>query len=278
MTGKGDVPRRVVFDGDWLRAEIFGEDSRRLFVTFDHRQVGKRDFIPADPVKRVVEAGWANLKIMSRRNDWFINAETAELERSLAAVASGFSRVNGLGYSMGGYGVFRFAKCLNMSSAIAVSPQMSVSPKTVPWDSRFYEDAPDFDQKLGDLSSRAHDGLNALILIDSFHRKDLRHAKEIAALFPESSLLKLGFSGHPATRVINRGRRSGILLRQAMNNRPDPAPIRKAFRETRVKSPAYWKALARKAEGKHDAIFRHAMKELSLLQPKSGVLSLFGRK
>ncbi|MCA8867719.1 MAG: alpha/beta hydrolase [Rhodobacteraceae bacterium] len=250
MTERATDAALTLFDGDHLRAVLFRPDLPKLVLTFDHRQVGKSDFGAANPLRQAANRGWATLRIMTRRNDWFINSETLALERALATLAQ-HDRRHAIGYSMGGYAVFRFAASLGLQSAIAVSPQYSVSPEVVPWDTRFHAEAPDFDADLGSLAKHRHKGLKALIVFDPFHRPDLGNASLIAANFPATQLLRLGFSGHPATRALSQHGQSGTINRQLIALQHDPAVFRQAFRETRHLMPDFWQRLAAEASLRH---------------------------
>lgn len=276
MTNAAPDAALTLFDGDHLRAVLFRPDLAKLVVTFDHRQVGKSDFGVANPLRQAASRGWATLRIMTRRNDWFINSETLALERTLATLAR-YERRHAIGYSMGGYAVFRFAASLGLQSAIAVSPQYSVSPRFVPWDTRFHAEAPDFDADLGSLAKHRHKGLKALMVIDPFHRLDLGNARLIAADFPATRLLRLGFSGHPATRALSRHGRGGAINRQLVALQADPAALRQAYRETRHLMPDFWQRFAAEASLRHPRLAARALAlRQRLLHPEQSAASLGG--
>jgi len=246
----------MVFEGAHLAARLFAPDAQKLLVTFDHRQPNKSDFGTAVPIKTAVNRGWAVLRLMTRRNDWFVNRDTDNLEKTLSAIVARYERVHAIGFSMGGFGVFRFAQSLSIRSAIAVSPQVSIDPTVVPWDTRFRNQAGGFDPQTGSLADRPAPNLNALVLFDPFHRQDRDNAKELAALFAGVRLLRLGFAGHPSSRAIRKGGRIGVLINQALSTTPDPAPIRRAFQQTRTLMPDFWQNLSGVAAGRHPALHR----------------------
>lgn len=206
-----------VFDGNRLRASLFAAGGEAgLYVTFRHRVEADGDFSPARPVRHALAAGFAHLHIQSRRNDWFVNPETADLEAALAALAPAYARKRALGLSMGGYGALRFAGVLGLERAVAVSPQVSIHPAEVPWDPRYHADAGGWKAALGDLARHPAPGLTGAVLVDPSRPLDLRHARLAAGLFPGLALCRLGFGGHPAAQVLNEavgiGRLHALLL------------------------------------------------------------------
>lgn len=244
-----DGKAEVLFAGQHLRVVLYGGQHGRAIATFDHRSPGKSAFGPERPVQRYLDQGWAVIRIMTCANDWFINTETLAMEAALAASAGRFSEARAIGFSMGGYGAFRFAAALNVSRVIAISPQVSISPDRVPWDRRFHAEANGFDPGLGDLAARPVAGLNGMILTDPFHRHDLRNALEIAALYPGVRIARLGLAGHPAARPFMKTGRGRVVHDQVLGDCSEPAALREAFRQARPELPEYRQrlvALARK--------------------------------
>ncbi|MBZ0129251.1 MAG: alpha/beta hydrolase [Rhodobacteraceae bacterium] len=232
----------LLFAGDHLRAVSFGA-ARRAILTFDHREPGKAAFGPPRAVRRFLDQGWAVLRIMTRVNDWFINPDTEAMEAALAAHLAGFDEVRAIGFSMGGYGAFRFASALGITRVVAISPQVSISPEVVPWDTRFHDEAGEFDPALGDLAARPMPGLGGVIVTDPFHRHDLRNALEIAALFRNVRILRLGLAGHPAARPLMQTGRGHLVHDQVLADRPSTEALREGFRQARREMPDYRRKL-----------------------------------
>ncbi|MBW7921850.1 MAG: alpha/beta hydrolase [Rubellimicrobium sp.] len=245
-------PFTPVFAGDHLRAAISPGDGRGelLMVTFDFRRGNRQGFSEANFSSSFARLGHAQLSITSRANDWFINDDTEALEAALAPVAARFARVHALGYSMGGYGAFRFARTLRLRHVVAVSPQATIAPGAVRGDTRYADEARSFDPVLGDLASRGDSGLGGTILVDPFLRADLAHARLIARAFPAVRIMPLPFAGHPASRVIAGAGRIWLLQRAAVRGGGRQA-IRAAHREARRESAHYWTHFARTAARRH---------------------------
>jgi pimeloyl-ACP methyl ester carboxylesterase len=255
----------TVFDGQMLRASLFAGDRAQLMVTLDYRKTGKADFSPPHHSTSFARMRYAQLSIKTRRNDWFINPETEALEQALVQVAAGYDRVHILGYSMGGYGAFRFARAMGAASVVAISPQVSIHPGVVPFDRRYRAEGRGFDPVLGDLATRADPALQGLLIFDPFVATDLRHAQMLQDLFPRLRLVRLGFGGHPAIRVLREAAKSWTLHREASALKPTPQLILHGHRAGRRQSAGYWARLAKHAERRHPAVAAYARAQVMAL-------------
>jgi len=235
MSETGDV----VFSGEHLRATMFNGEADKLLITFSFREEGRTDFNPTQMSQSAKKRGFAQLCIATRRNDWFINPDTQNIENTLKILAPHYDAVHMMGFSMGGYGAFRFARAARANFALAVSPQFSIHPDVMPFDKRFHDDAADFDKGLGDLVAVAKPGLQGVIVADPFRPLDLINAKMICAHFPRIKLARLGFGGHPATSLLRRAGQSGIVQHMALEAPPRPEPIIATHREARLDDADY---------------------------------------
>ena len=256
------TPKRA-FDGAHLRLLHVDHGHSRLMVTFDFRTPGKSDFGPVNPSRAFADNGFDQLMIKTRTNDWFINAETEAMEAVLAPLAARYKEVRALGYSMGGYGAFRFAAALKARFVAAVSPQMSIDPQVVPFDHRYRAEAKEFDPRLGRLPP--HKALTGFIIFDPFVRPDRRHARMLQQMFPEISLLRAGFGGHPASGVLRDAGRGGVVQRAAMGLVP-PGRILHLHRAARSGTNAYWSRLSAASATRHPALSAFAARQAASLQ------------
>lgn len=240
-----------VFDGAHVRATLFAQTSaprpRGLFVSLRQRIDTPGSFDVAQPARSFTGFGFDHLHLQSRENDWFINPETLGLSAALEALSAGYGDVCGMGFSMGGYGLLRFAGALRLRRVVLVSPQMSIHPEVVPWDRRYRDCAGGFDRALGDLSQVAAPGLGGVVLFDPFRPLDRRHAAWITATFGGVSAARLGCGGHPATRVIGSAGRFGALQKMLREDRITAARVTELHRGLRRDAPIYWQHLARQA-------------------------------
>lgn len=246
-------PFEPVFSGEHLRAALHSGTSKRnlLVVTFDFRRRSRKGFSDLGFSSSFARQGHAQLSISCRENDWFINAETMALERALAPVVADFAEVRALGYSMGGYGAFRFARVLRLSGIIAISPQATIAPEAIPGDRRYAAEAKGFDPRLGDLMSRGRDDLPGLILVDPLNPYDIAHARRITQAFPKVRIIALPCAGHPASKILGESGRGWLLQREAVAPEQTGKAIRRAWRELRRDSARYWTNFARASRQRH---------------------------
>ncbi len=239
------TPERL-FDGDLIRATVFNPGQARLFVSFRQRLDTPGAFAEPRPVRSFTTKGMTHLHLQARWNDWYVNAETEALEAVLSDFAQGFSHACAMGFSMGGYAVFRFAGALRLRQAIAVSPQYSIAPEHVAFDRRYRDCADGFDAALGDLTSRDTD-LQGMILADPFRPLDIRNAELIRAVFPGVQIARLAAGGHPATGVLGEAGRFPKLQAQLTKRRVPLRRVVMLHRNSRRGSAKYWRHLAAQA-------------------------------
>ena len=257
----------IMFDGAHLRLLHVDHGHKRLMVTLDFRAAGKDDFGPANPSQGFAAHGFDQLMIKTRQNDWFINSETLDMERLLGPLTARYDRVHVLGFSMGGYGAFRFAKSLKADWVVAVSPQISLDAAVVPFERRYRDEAQGFDTKIGQMPAQPDQ--KGVILFDPFVRPDLAHAKAFAKVMPQLTFQRLCFGGHPASGVLRDAGRSGVLQRVAMQVIP-PARATKIHRKSRAASGAYWTRLAQRAATSHPRLTTRAQAHAKKFDPHLG--------
>ncbi|EIE52634.1 hypothetical protein AL036_03675 [Salipiger aestuarii] len=236
-----------VFDGALLRADLFKGDRRRLFVSFRQRVGTQGQFEEARPVRSFTSHGYAHLHIQSLWNDWFINGETSAMEIALRALAPRYRRVVAMGFSMGGYGAFRFSGVLGVAQVIAIAPQVSIHPEVVPFDTRYRDESSGFDQAAGNLARHANRDMAGIVLCDPFVSNDLAHARLAQGLFQGLRICRLAGGGHPPTRVLRQAGSLPDLQAQLLHGGPDAAQVIALHRMGRRCSPSYHAHMARVA-------------------------------
>lgn len=246
------------FDGAHLRADLVRNGGDRLMVTFDYRRLDRSGFGITPPSAQFAAAGFDQLMIASRDNDWFINPDTRRFEDACRHLRHAYQAAQALGFSMGGFGAFRFARALGLGHVVAVSPQVSIAPQVVPFETRYRREARTFDPALGDMTALHDPTLSGDILIDPFNANDLTHARMLQVLFPRVSLIRLAGGGHPCTRILRDAHRAGLVQALAMDPGPGAAPLRQAHRRARAGNAAYWQGLARAAGPLHPKTARQA--------------------
>lgn len=256
----------MVFAGPHLRAALYPGTSGTLMVTLDHWKKGRTGFLPPNHSNGYARMGHAQLSIKTRDNDWFINPDTMALEVALTPVGAGHDQVKMLGFSMGGYGALRFAKALGADQVVIISPQVTIAPHLPPFDRRYRAEAMGFDPVLGDLAPHAMPDLRGLIVIDPFMTTDLAHARLILRLFPNLSVVRTCFAGHPAHKILQAKGQAWMLQHAAAGNAvAKRQAILKAHRAERRGSPVYWDRLAASAARRRPALAAHALAMKALL-------------
>lgn len=231
-----------VFDGDLLQARLWLPDrpTTALYVTFRQWVPDPGRFEERGRVQRALTAGLAHLHIQSRRNDWFLNAETPDLAAALATTRDRFLTARALGFSMGGYGALRFSRALRLNQVLLVSPQVSLH---LPGEDR-YPEAASFDPLAGDLAAHARPDLKGVVAFDPFHRLDRLHADAIQALLPGLQPAKLAFGGHPGTAAIGQAGGFRALQRLSLSSRLEARDVVRLHRDLRHGSARYWRERA----------------------------------
>ena len=131
------------------------------------------------------------------------------------------------------------ARAAGAHYATAVLPQFSIHPDVVPCDRRYRKEAQGFDPVVSDMARHAKGGLQGVIAVDPFRPLDLQNAQMLSNVFPRVRMARLGFGGHPATGLLRRAGRAGIIQRTALDAPPRPGPIIAMHRDMRRADKVY---------------------------------------
>ena len=243
-----------IFDGAYLRGTLFTAvnttNAKSLIVRFEARDKNKTGFKPTDTIASLAAQGHAVLSLQTAGNDWFINPDTSGLCAVLTALAAKHPNPRLIGFSMGGYAAFRFARVLGAAWVVAVSPQYSIAPATVPWDKRYRAEGANFDPTMGDIAPHAMPGLRGVIYFDPFKLLDLRHCRMLQAQFPRVMALRLPGGGHPATKLMGVQGRIGPVIKSVAGGRDAAVAVQRLHRKLRHFAPFYRDALAQATRGR----------------------------
>lgn len=233
-----------VFDGTFLRANLYGDGPNGLFVSFDHFRPDRAGFPQMLPVRTALDLGYASLVISTAANDWFLNPDLPQLRAAVAGVAARFAVVRAIGFSMGGYGALLLSKTLRLSFATLWAPQVSIRSRVAPFETRFRPEARQIDAVADQVRLNLCPDLRGTLLCDPFaHPAERRHARAIQAFAPGLDIVALPFSGHPPTNVVMRGDGYPGLLRAAISGSLTPAIVRGAQVAHRWQSEPYLRGL-----------------------------------
>lgn len=211
---------RVLYDSGALRATMTGQSPDRVMFTFDHWQAHRRGMPPPPSGASFTTRGFSHIHISTARNDWFLAPDLAALLTTLAGVAASFPFRAGVGFSMGGYGLFLLSRALPLTQALFVSPQTTFAPDLPAGgpirDRRFAADMidPDFARE-ADAIIRATPPAptDCVILFDPTVPQDAAHAAEVARGFVAPRLVTLAGAGHPVTAALTPTRAYGTIVR-----------------------------------------------------------------
>lgn len=192
----------VLFDGPDLRAYIHDPDCKRLTVGFDNFRPSRAGFPDTRRVQYFKRHNYATLRIDTAHNDWFLSPDLPRLKQVLAERTAQYRHRASMGFSMGGFGTLLFARTLKLRQVLLVSPQISVLPDVVPWDSRYQDYAKSLDPRLDDVMTNPYTDMSGVVLFDSLQPNDWRHARLIEKHFPGITAVASPFGGHPASAPI----------------------------------------------------------------------------
>jgi hypothetical protein len=244
-TGGAEAPL-VVFASERLRAVCHAPHRSRLVVSFDYLRPGRAGFPGRAPPPQMMQAEVAHLMVETAQNDWFLNPDLAALRAALGSFTAGFDDVAAIGFSFGGYGALLMAQALHLRRALLVSPQFSIFPERVPFESRYALFAARLDPGLDDLGAEGAAGLRGCIVFDPrLEPADARHAALIRARFPGLRSVAMPFGGHPALRLVGEAHLFARVQALLMGDAVTPAALHRLHRAARARAPSYALQLAR---------------------------------
>ena len=214
-------------------------DGRRVVVTFDsyHEQAGVDR--PGFGEAFFQTEGITAIHVMSHRNDWFQYPEMEELLLSVRNACSGVGRLLAYGSSMGGYAALRFADAVGAHAALALSPQYSLDPRKVPFETRWAPDRRRI-RFLPAIDGALRPGPQRIFAYDSALDADRRHAELLIAAAPMTALA-LPHAGHPVGAFLNDIKLLRPLVLTALDGSFDAGRFRRAAHARRTRS-AHWLA------------------------------------
>lgn len=185
------------------------EDARCWVVTFDNYGLGPGFDRPGFGEEFLRQSGVSAIHVMGRSEDWYQYPEMAEAMAAVRAATAGAERVMTYGSSMGAYAALRFADAAGANAVLAISPQYSIDPARVPFETRWLQDGRRIVFR-PEIDGRLTCACRPLIVYDSTGH-DERHVRLIAAEI-EADLVGLRYVHHPATTYLNEMRLLGPLV------------------------------------------------------------------
>jgi len=221
-----------------LRRAVAG-DGRRQVVTFDSYHEPHGLDRPGFGEAFFQSEGITALHVMSHGNDWFQTSEIQAVIQKIRAASAGAERLLAYGSSMGGYAALRFAGPVGAHAALALSPQYSLDPRKVPFETRWAADQRRI-RFHEEIDGRIAGGPRMILAYDPMIEADRRHAELFAAATPVE-LLPLPRAGHPVGGFLNDIRLLRTLVFDALDGSLDTAAFLRAAHAGRYGS-AHWLA------------------------------------
>jgi hypothetical protein len=214
-------------------------DGRRVVVTFDsyHEPLGinRPGFGEAFFRHEDITA----IHVMSHGNDWFQYDEISPILALIRQVCGTAERVLAYGSSMGGYAALRFAGPIGAHAALALSPQFSLDPRKVPFETRWAPDRRRI-RFLKSLDGAIRPGPRMIFAFDSALDADRHHAELLQGETPMTALA-FPHAGHPVGAFLNDIKLLRPLVLTVLDGSFDTARFRRAAHARRTRS-AHWLA------------------------------------
>ncbi len=237
--------KTTVLETDHIRITCYNPHHARLVVSFDHWRKNRNGFPDPQPSGFFAAHNTAFLTIHSSRNDWFLSPDLPAIHTALHAFTQPYDHINTIGFSMGGYGALLFSRALRTHRVVLVSPQSSIFPEAVPFETRYLAEAAQLDQSLETLRHKPRRGLGGALIYDPDRKIDARHAAILAGLFPKITLIPLPFGGHPAMQTIAQAKLYREVQLELLRNNIRPRHFLKLHKTARKTAPTYAKGLQR---------------------------------
>jgi len=216
-------------------------DQSRWVVTFDNYGIGHGFDRQGFGETFFQTAGISAIHVMGVREDWYQYSDIFDAMAAVRQAVAGAARVMTYGSSMGGYAALRFAEAAGANAALAMSPQYSIDPSTVPFEMRWTQDAGRI-QWLPEIAKPLSLSFAPIVVYDT-RIEDAQHAALISA-DTEIVEIKLPYTGHPSTTALGEVGLLRPLVLQALSGELDVPAFRKSALKARRQSPKHLAQLA----------------------------------
>ncbi|QNE33034.1 hypothetical protein F1C10_14650 [Sphingomonas sp. NBWT7] len=207
--------------------------------------------------------------VINRSNRWYQYPDMADALAHVAATARLYDRAITYGSSMGGYAALRFAAGCGADTAVALSPQISVDPRVVPWERRWQPDVARTRFAEAPLVPAARQ----YVFYDPRVAGDARHASSIAAA-GATTLVPVVGGGHPVGALLVETGALQAALRQIIAGTFDPAAMLRQVRHARRASQHHHFVLAKRCAARHPERSIRLLARATAIEPESHILSL----
>lgn len=216
-------------------------DRSRWVITFDNHSIGAGFDRPGFGEAFLAREGISAIHVLGRGDDWYHYPDVLDAAAVVREATASADRRLTYGSSMGGFAALRLADAVGADAVLALSPQYSIAPDCVPWETRWSEDAARIVPQPA-LCGPIRCACRPFIVFDPM-QDDARHAAMIMADI-RCWAIRLPYAGHPVSTYLAE---IGILSRMMLGVLEGGAKSRRLTamaRRRRRKSSAYLGNLA----------------------------------
>lgn len=217
------------------------EDVSRWVVTFDHYGIGPGFDRPGFGEDFLRQSGVSAIHVMACREDWYQYPEMAEAMAAVRQATAGAERIMTYGTSMGGYAALRFADAAGANAALAISPQYSIDPAQVPFETRWLQDSHRI-QWLPEIDGLLVCRCRPVIVFDPAG-EDGPHIRRIEAEI-DIVPVDIRYSKHPSTTYLLETGLLKSLVFDVLSGAFDAGAFKKEAGQRRRQSATYLSRLA----------------------------------
>jgi tetratricopeptide (TPR) repeat protein len=255
------MPEELFRSADLLVRKVGNHGAACCVVTFDSFTDFRTLDRPGFGEFFLDRAGIDAIHVLSRDNDWYQYPDIPAAMACVRAAAQGYARVVTYGSSMGAYAALRLGGLAGAHAALALSPQFTIDPAIVPWETRWPESAKLY-TPLWERTLPLPALPEAYIVYDPVDN-DRKHAALYAKHLQFKSI-RLPLCGHPVTGFLADIGLLQVLIRAVCRRDFDPAKFEAQACAERHRSPQYLINLALRTrswrQSKRIALVREAVR------------------
>jgi hypothetical protein len=217
-------------------------DQTDVVVCFDGWRPSRTENYSAFGFEFLRQRGVSAIEILPHRNDWY-QSDDAVVAMGRIRNLCGTRRKIGYGSSMGGYAASNFSNILELSRAIAYSPQSSVDPLKMPLERRWGDDVLQIRSFMHDLIDEPK-SCTLMVLFDPLEPMDKLHANKLIAIHAASDAIILPFAGHNTAQFFaDLGILQELTIPMLFGS-TSVGEVRRIVRKKRRLVGAYWARLS----------------------------------
>jgi hypothetical protein len=207
----------LIFDCDDFQVVSRAGPPHLLLVTFSSLGMFNQSGSLADGKvfwgQKLADAhDYAAVGFVAKKRNWFCSPRMEEACRLISERGSAYEHVIAHGSGMGGYAALRWGKLAGAKGTVAFSPQFSIDPALVGFDTR-YSYAFQSNAHRGMEIRQEHVALPSFLFVDPTMQVDRRHAELIHAAVPGIAEIPMFVCGHECIRALERSEFAGEMLK-----------------------------------------------------------------